>query len=178
MPRCLRGAAAVAVSARQRCCCDSTPRSPVRLQVGETLHIECAIRFRGHVFLCMGNGGGAKLTSAFLRARLPDVTILWPFVKPAGWIECQNYVWDAPDNGAQPSGDELAAALPGLPEATPAEGLQGELAPTDPPARDLRDEMFDATQAVLACMMAQGELTGAPVTVLRDVRIGRIGRNG
>lgn len=58
-----------------------TPSPPHSLQVGCSLEVKCALRFKGHVWIALGNSGGEKLTSAFLRKRLPDATIQWPFVK-------------------------------------------------------------------------------------------------
>lgn len=79
-------------------------------QAGEPLCAYAMLRFRGKLWLCIGNGGGRTLTSAFLRQHLPDHVILFPFTKPSGWDACQDFVL-----AAQPEGElELEGVLAAL----------------------------------------------------------------
>lgn len=70
----------------------ATPRPLTSLpQVGCDLRVGAVLRFRGHFWVCMQNDGGANSTTAFLRERLAGATILWPFAKPDGWYDCNDY---------------------------------------------------------------------------------------
>lgn len=128
------------------------PPFPPAAQVGEDLDVTCVLRFQGRLWMCLGNGGGGSLTSSFLHSRLPRHTIYWPFGKPAGWLDCQDYVRRNGKPGCAPL-DELAAALP-LPEDTPTDPLPVELAPTPPPESDVRDDFIQALLASLPGLMS------------------------
>lgn len=158
--------------AREQAAMTDEELSAVSEEVGEDLECYAAIRFRGRVWLCVGNGGGAKLTSAFLHARLADKTILWPFAKPEGWNECEAYVWQASSRGAAAgrAGDAgLVGALrvAGVPDTFEgfAEGFveeDADLQPTPPPSRDVRDDFAD----MIASMFPGRQ-------ILRESRIAR-----
>jgi hypothetical protein len=65
--------------------------------VGETLNVNSFLRFHGQVYVCRNSGGGS-LTSAFLHQHLPPhIEVLWPFDKPEGRRDCDDYI-DVPPN--------------------------------------------------------------------------------
>lgn len=68
-----------------------TPLLCLCAQVGEQLSCRGLLRFTGRHFLTLASagGGGAPATSAFLRARLPGLLLLWPHCKPENWLECR-----------------------------------------------------------------------------------------
>lgn len=105
---------------------------------GEDLAIgNNVVRFRGQLFMCIGNGGAAKQTSRFLNANRPDhMTIIWPFVEPQGWSQCRDYVDQQRARESLPATNAATDPIPGL-------------EPCNPPARDFRDEMTAALMAGL-----------------------------
>ena len=120
---------------------------------GEDLTIRGAIRFKGQVFLCIGNGGGEGYSTQFLNANKPaHMTILWPFDKPAGWIECQEYLW-------QRQSKTCVVNVPGLPDTADNEIIRG-LEPREPPSRTPRDDFFDMLEAVLPAMVPGARVIG------------------
>lgn len=64
---------------------------------GETLTMGPVLRFRGGVWLAIGNRGGETAASKYLHERLPGhIAVQWPFHKEAGWRECRDYLLDGP----------------------------------------------------------------------------------
>lgn len=109
---------------------------------GEDLEISSVIRFRGQLFVCLGNRGGAGRTSRFLNHHRPThMTILWPFAKPEGWNKCEAYVWMATSNVPF-----LRATS--LPEVSSTDAIPG-LKPCDPPDSDVRDDILQTLLASL-----------------------------
>ena len=119
---------------------------------GENLRMHSVIRYRGQLFLCLGNGGGADITTAFLNAHKPaHMTVLWPFDKPPGWNECTDYVWQAAHGVA------LKVFTRGLPDVSPPAPVPG-LEPREPPARTIRDDVCDALMQAMQAYSTPAEV--------------------
>ena len=64
--------------------------------VGEPIEVYALLRFRGHIFIILGNGGGRESTAQWLVTKLPSKTVIWhPFRKPKEFCECRDYAWQA-----------------------------------------------------------------------------------
>ena len=90
---------------------------------GEDLEVNAVLRYKGGLWLAVGNGGGRDDSSRFLDAHLPaHIDVLWPFAKPDAWRECDDRVDLGGGSSARPSlaeALERLLALPELPEAAP-----------------------------------------------------------
>ena len=63
-------------------------------KAGEELKLTYLLRFDNKIWACVVNHGGRNNTSNFLNNWFQDSTeIYFPFQKPLGWNDCQDYVW-------------------------------------------------------------------------------------
>lgn len=61
---------------------------------GEDLAFVSILLFEKRPFAILQNGGGGPCTSDFIALKGVNFsTIYYPFEKPDGWFECQNYAW-------------------------------------------------------------------------------------
>lgn len=95
---------------------------------GEDLRVNSVLRFRGHLFVCLGSFGGRDYTSRFLEKHTPEsMVIFWPFAKPVGWYECDEEVpWPEARDSLPPtaattpnSGPAATTPIPGLEPCSP-----------------------------------------------------------